>query len=94
MEGKTVIMVDDGLATGASMRAALIAARKQRPRKLIAAAPTGAQETCRKLEEHADEVICYQAPVSFNAVGNWYLDFAQTSDREVLNLLEKSSSMN
>jgi putative phosphoribosyl transferase len=90
IEGKIVILVDDGLATGASMRAAVKAAKKYNPEKVIVAVPVGARDTCQTLSKEADEIICAYMPEQFWAVGSWYEDFTQTEDREVRDLLEKS----
>ncbi|MFO8078826.1 MAG: phosphoribosyltransferase family protein [Armatimonadota bacterium] len=89
MEGRTVVVVDDGFATGATMKAALESARSENPEKLIAAAPVGAQDTCRQMGDYADEVICLRAPAYFGAVGAFYRDFGQVSDDEVLEILEQ-----
>jgi predicted phosphoribosyltransferase len=88
--GRTVIVVDDGLATGATMRAAVAAIRKQGPQRLIVAVPVGAQETCAVLEDEADEVVCAETPSPFRAVGLWYGDFPQSTDDEVRRLLEEA----
>jgi predicted phosphoribosyltransferase len=88
--GRTVIVVDDGLATGATMRAAVAAIRRQQPRHLVAAAPVGAAETCAQLAREADEVVCAEMPVPFRAVGLWYRDFPQSTDDEVRQLLEEA----
>jgi predicted phosphoribosyltransferase len=85
--GKVVVLVDDGLATGSTMRAAVDAVRRQRPARLVVAVPAGAAETCDELARHVDEVVCVAAPVSFLAVGQWYDDFTQTTDDEVRRLL-------
>ncbi|MGH7481006.1 MAG: phosphoribosyltransferase [Longimicrobiales bacterium] len=90
LAGRTVILVDDGLATGASMRAAAVAARQQRPARLIIAVPVGAPATCATLREVADDVVCLRMPARFDAVGLWYQDFDQTSDEEVVRLLSRS----
>ncbi len=90
IEGKTVIVVDDGLATGASMRAAAGAVRKQKPAKLVIAVPVAPPETCDQLRENADDVVCAVTPAHFAAVGMWYEDFSQTSDDEVRDLLSKA----
>lgn len=86
--GRTVIVVDDGLATGATMRAAVRAIRQQHPAHLAVAAPVGAQDTCEALRNDADEVVCAAMPQPFCAVGLWYESFPQTSDDEVIALLE------
>jgi len=88
--GRTVIVVDDGLATGATMRAAVAAIRKQGPQRLIVAVPVGAEETRAVLEREADEVVCAETPSPFRAVGLWYRDFPQSTDDEVRRLLEEA----
>lgn len=90
LEGRTVIVVDDGLATGATMRAALLAIRQQHPARLVVAAPVGAEDTCEALRAEADEVVCAAMPRPFRAVGLWYRNFPQTSDAEVIALLEEA----
>lgn len=90
LNGRTVIVVDDGLATGATMRAALLAIRQQLPARLVVAAPVGAEDTCRALQSEADEVVCAAMPQPFRAVGLWYKDFPQTSDDEVIALLDEA----
>lgn len=87
LEGKVVVLVDDGLATGSTMMAAVKAVRQRRPAKVVVAVPVGARETCDALSAHADEVICLRMPEPFSAVGQWYLRFGQTSDDEVRQLL-------
>jgi predicted phosphoribosyltransferase len=87
LTGKTVILVDDGLATGSTMRAAVVAARQQRPARVIVAAPVGAVSTCAALATEADEVVCVRTPDPFVAVGLWYRDFTPTTDHEVRTLL-------
>jgi erythromycin esterase-like protein/adenine/guanine phosphoribosyltransferase-like PRPP-binding protein len=84
---RTVVLIDDGLATGATMEAAVMALRQQRPARIIVAAPVGARDTCDRLARIADEVICLATPEPFHAVGQWYDDFAQTTDEEVRTLL-------
>jgi len=86
--GRTVIVVDDGLATGSTMRAAVRALRKMGPRVVIVAVPVAARSTCDDLRNEADEVICLWTPEPFQAVGLWYDDFTQTTDEEVHELLE------
>lgn len=88
--GRVVILVDDGLATGSTMRAAVAALRQKNPKRIVVAVPVGAAETCREFAEEADEAICAKAPEDFRAVGMWYDDFSQTSDEEVHELLELS----
>jgi predicted phosphoribosyltransferase len=84
---KTVILVDDGLATGSTMRAAVVAVRQQHPARVIVAAPVGARSTCAELCREADDVVCVRRPDPFVAVGLWYRDFTPTSDNEVRSLL-------
>lgn len=88
VKGRTVIVVDDGLATGATMQAAITALRRQDPAAIIAAAPVVAPETCRSLRTVADGCEYVQAPEPFYGVGLWYADFSPTSDAEVQSLLE------
>lgn len=87
LEGKTVILVDDGLATGASMRAAVMAVRTFHPAKIIVAIPVAAIETCREFTKEVNEVVCVETPYPFFAVGEWYEEFGQVSDEEVKMLL-------
>lgn len=88
--GKTVILVDDGLATGVTAKAALEALKQLRPKKLILAVPVGSMEGLSLLKPLVDEVVCLQIPADFMAVGLWYQHFDQTEDQEVLTLLEKN----
>jgi len=90
VRGKTVILVDDGLATGATMSAAVRALRRQHPARIVVAAPTAAQATCESMRSAADDVICALTPDPFDAVGLWYDDFTQTSDDEVRDLLARA----
>jgi predicted phosphoribosyltransferase len=87
--GRTVILVDDGLATGATMRAAVQALRQQQPGRIVAAVPTASPDTCQVLKAEADDVICAMTPEPFFAVGHWYEDFTQTTDDEVRELLAR-----
>lgn len=86
--GRPVLLVDDGLATGATMRAAIAALRRRAVGRLIVAAPVGAAPTCAQLERVADEVVCLYTPDPFHAVGAYYENFDQTGDAEVRELLE------
>jgi putative phosphoribosyl transferase len=88
---KTVLLVDDGLATGSTMRAAVASLRQRSAARIVVAAPVGAAQTCADLEDDADEVVCVRAPMDFSAVGEWYEEFEQTSDDEVRELLARSA---
>jgi predicted phosphoribosyltransferase len=92
IEGRVVILIDDGLATGSTMRAAVLAVRRLRPTQVVVAVPVGARQTCRELRAVADEVVCPLTPEPFGAVGAWYKDFSQTPDDEVRHLLALASS--
>jgi erythromycin esterase-like protein/predicted phosphoribosyltransferase len=87
VRGRTVILVDDGLATGATMHAAIAALRKLQPARIVVGVPTASPQTCEEMRAEADEVICAITPEPFHAVGRWYQDFSQTSDEEVRQLL-------
>ena len=87
---RTVILVDDGLATGATMQAAIKALRALPPARIVVAVPTGSPETCEQLKAQADDVICAITPEPFHAVGLWYEDFTQTTDEEVRDLLARA----
>lgn len=89
---RVVILVDDGLATGSTMRAAVQAVRQRGPSRIVVAVPVGARETCADLASIADEVVCASMPEPFSAVGQWYVDFEQTSDEEVRELLRQAPS--
>ncbi|HUR55766.1 MAG TPA: phosphoribosyltransferase family protein, partial [Gemmataceae bacterium] len=89
VRGKTVILVDDGLATGSTMRAAVAAVRKLGPARVVVAVPVGAAETCADFESEADATICAHEPDTFVAVGAWYDDFSQITDDEVRELLAR-----
>ena len=90
LQGRTVIVVDDGLATGSTMQAAVLAIRQQHPLHLAVAVPVGALDTCTALRQQADDVICAATPEPFRAVGLWYRDFPQATDDEVCALLEEA----
>ena len=92
IQGRTVILVDDGLATGASMRAAVTALKLLNPAHIVVAVPAAARSTCEELEADVDEVICAMTPEPFFAVGLWYEDFSQTTDEEVRQLLQKAET--
>jgi putative phosphoribosyl transferase len=91
IRGRIVILIDDGLATGATMRAAVKALRERGAAKIVVAVPVGPPETCKEFEDEADEVVCASAPEFFQAVGQYYEDFSQTSDEEVRNLLARAA---
>jgi predicted phosphoribosyltransferase len=92
LEGRVVILVDDGLATGSTMRAAALAVRRLRPSRVVVAVPVGAWQTCQDLRDVADDVICAFTPEPFRAVGLWYADFSQTTDADVRHLLALAAS--
>ena len=87
LRGRTVILVDDGLATGASMRAAVAALRQHRPAQRVVAVPIAAHDTCETLRPEVDEIVCAMTPEPFYSVGLWYEDFSETTDEEVQDLL-------
>jgi putative phosphoribosyl transferase len=91
VQGRTVILIDDGLATGSTMRAAVSALRRQNPAALVVAVPVAAPETCQEFKSEVDEIICAYTPEPFYAVGLWYEDFSQTSDEEVRGLLARAA---
>jgi predicted phosphoribosyltransferase len=91
VRGRTVILVDDGLATGSTMRAAAAALRRLGPARVVVAVPVGAAATCAELQEVADAVVCAATPEPFYAVGMWYEDFSQTTDDEVRELLARAA---
>lgn len=90
LTGKRIILVDDGLATGATMRAAVLALRQRNPALVCVAVPVGARETCERLKTEADDVVCAEMPEPFYAIGTWYADFLQTTDDEVCEYLRKA----
>lgn len=93
VRGRVVIVVDDGLATGSTMRAAVAALRRLEPARIVVAVPTGASETCAMLRDEADEVVCLTTPDPFHAVGLWYDDFRPTTDDQVRALLAESAAL-
>lgn len=90
VEGRNVILIDDGVATGATMRAAIVALRQLNPKQIVAAVPVGAPDTCELLKREADEVVCVATPKPIYGVGRWYAMFPQTSDEEVRELLSRA----
>ena len=91
VRGKTAVIVDDGLATGSTMRAAVRALRKLGPREIVVAVPVAAPSTCEEFRVEADDIVCLYTPEPFQAVGLWYEDFSQTTDSEVHDLLGRAS---
>jgi putative phosphoribosyl transferase len=87
LQNRVVLLVDDGLATGSTMKAAVEAVRARAPSRIVVAVPVGSPETCHEFTEVADEIVCARAPNRFAAVGQWYRDFSQTTDEEVRELL-------
>lgn len=89
IKNKNVILIDDGIATGATIKAAILSLRKQEPASIIIAIPVGPADTIDSLREEADKVICLETPQTFYAIGQFYQDFTQTTDEEVINLIKK-----
>jgi putative phosphoribosyl transferase len=94
VRGKTVILIDDGLATGSTMRAAAKALRQQDPARIVVAVPVSASQTCDEYRMGVDEIICAQTPEPFMGVGMWYRDFSQTTDEEVREILAQAKHLN
>jgi putative phosphoribosyl transferase len=90
VRGRTIILVDDGLATGSTMRAAVAALRKFQPARIVVAVPVAAPSACADLAPEVDEIVCTRTPETFRSVGWWYLDFSQTTDEEVRELLARA----
>jgi predicted phosphoribosyltransferase len=90
VRGRTVILVDDGLATGATMRAAVAALRQERAGRIVVAVPVASPDVCAELGREVDEIVCLETPEPFYAVGYWYQDFSPTTDEEVRDLLERA----
>jgi predicted phosphoribosyltransferase len=91
LRDRIVLLIDDGLATGSTMKAAVQAVRMRGPSRVVVAVPVASPETCREFEGIVDEIVCARTPERFAAVGEWYLDFSQTSDEEVRELLHGTS---
>ena len=92
VQGKTIVLVDDGLATGSTMRAAAAALRQQNPARIVVAVPVSAPQTCDEYRMGVDEIVCASTPEPFRGVGQWYRDFSQTTDDEVRELLAKAQA--
>jgi putative phosphoribosyl transferase len=90
VQGRTVILIDDGLATGATMLAAVEAIRQQGAAEIVVAVPVGSPRTCSEFRKHADDAVCAETPSDFHAVGQWYADFTQVTDEEVRDLLRRN----
>jgi erythromycin esterase-like protein/predicted phosphoribosyltransferase len=90
---RTIILVDDGLATGATMEAAIVALRRMKPARIVVAVPVGARDTCDRLRSVADRIVCLEMPTAFQAVGLWYENFAETTDDEVRQLLASAAQL-
>ena len=93
VKGKVVILIDDGLATGSTMKAAVQAVKALGPTRVVVAVPVGARDTCAEISSIASEVVCARMPEPFSAVGQWYLDFDQTTDEEVKDLLRNHAQL-
>src|SRR5207248_11645871 len=91
VHGRTVILVDDGLAPGSMMRTAVTALKQRGPKRIVVAVPVGSPDTCAELQSEADEAVCAETPDPFYAVGYWYADFEPTSDDEVRELLARAA---
>jgi len=91
VEGQTVILVDDGIATGASMEVAIMAVRRMKPARIVVATPVAPVSTCNRLRREVDDVVCVHRPVSFFAIGEFYEDFSQVSDEEVKELVRRET---
>jgi putative phosphoribosyl transferase len=94
LNGRIVILVDDGIATGSTLKAAIAIVKKQNPQKIIVAVPVAPPAICRELEAEVDELICLATPESFNSISLWYDDFTQTTDEEVRSLLKQAEKRN
>lgn len=92
VRGKTVILVDDGLATGSSMRVAIRALKEKNPAQIVVAVPVASAETCQEMQSEVENIVCAVTPEPFWAVGQWYRDFSQTSDEEVRDLLRRAAN--
>ena len=93
VKNRTVILVDDGIATGSTIRAVIALIRQQQPKRIIVAVPVAPKSVCKELQSEVDKLVCLKMPEPFYAVGLWYDNFSQTSDEQVHKLLEKSTAM-
>jgi predicted phosphoribosyltransferase len=93
LNGKVAILVDDGIATGATMKVAVKAIRSRVPDRMVVAVPVGPKSTCDALRDWVDESVCLETPVSFQAIGQWYADFSQLDDQDVRDYLETASAL-
>jgi len=93
LRDRVVLLIDDGLATGSTMKAAVEAVRLHQPSRIVVAVPVGSPETCQEFSEVADEIVCARTPQPFSAVGQWYRDFSETSDDEVRTLLREERAL-
>lgn len=91
IEGRTVILIDDGIATGATVRAAILGLRRGKPKRLVLAVPVAPPDTVQQLRREVDDIVCLETPSFFQAIGRFYRDFEQTSDQEVIELLAQHS---
>jgi putative phosphoribosyl transferase len=91
VQGFTVLLVDDGIATGSGIRAAIVALRQRKPSRLVIAVPVAPSSTCKRLQAEVDELVCDQMPESFYAIGQFYEDFSQVTDEEVIELLYRAA---
>ena len=92
LRDRTAILVDDGLATGSTMRAAIRALKKEQPESIVVAVPVAAARTCEEIRREVDDIVCLRTPTDFSAVGLWYQDFSQTTDEEVRELLSHETT--
>lgn len=91
VKNRTILLIDDGIATGSTMRAAITTLRKQQPKSIVVAVPVAPPSTCNELKLEVDQVVCLTMPPTFHAIGLWYEDFSQTTDEEVRNLLAQAT---
>ncbi len=92
-KGKTVIVIDDGMATGSTMRATVLAIKSLKPSEIVVATPVASKEACSALEQRVDRLVCLETPALFETIGKWYRDFTRTSDEEVLDCMNKAKKI-